>query len=68
MDNKKHYVGSLYDLTLAAIIADLVIIQLKAIESTVNFAYKRCDLLAILFQESVMDTSKILNESENIIQ
>ena len=68
MDNKRQYVGSVYDLPLAGIIADLLIIQMKAIQSTVNFTYKRCDLLDILFQQSIIDTTNILNESENIIR
>ena len=65
--NKKYYLGMLGNPILAALIYDIAIIQTKGAQARPNFAYSKHQLLAILFQNSLIDIKNSLSENKKEI-
>lgn len=58
IDNEKIYLCSIENPHQAALLYDYVIIQAKGLSSKINFCYTKAQLLAILFQKSLVQVKK----------
>lgn len=62
IDNQKTYLGIFEDAYQAAQIYDIAIIQSKGLASTkVNFGYNKVDILAMLFDRSIIKIKRNYN-------
>ena len=55
IDQRKIYLCSTHDVDRAARLYDLAIIQSKGLGSKINFDYNKAQLLAILFEPSIVE-------------
>ena len=59
IDTEKIYLCTTDDPRQAAILYDIVILQAKGHSSKINFNATKADILAILFERSLVETKKI---------
>ena len=58
IDSEKIYLCTTDDPYQAALLYDIVIIQAKGLSSKINFDYSKTELLAILFEKSIVQVKK----------
>ena len=58
IDSEKIYLCTTDDPYQAALLYDIVIIQAKGLSSKINFNYSKEELLAILFEKSIVQIKK----------
>lgn len=66
IDSEKIYLCTSDDPYQAALLYDIVIIQAKGLNSKINFNYTKEELLAILFEKSIVQIKKqkVLRDKE----
>ena len=65
IDGEKIYLCCTESPAKAAVLYDQVIIQAKGLGSKLNFNYTKAELLAVLFQRSIVQVKKLRHEAEN---
>jgi hypothetical protein len=58
IDSEKIYLCTTNDPHIAALLYDITVIQAKGLSSKVNFMYSKDELLAILFNQSLVEIKK----------
>ena len=58
IDSEKIYLCTTHDPHIAALLYDITVIQAKGLSSKVNFMYSKDELLAILFNQSLVEIKK----------
>ena len=64
LNKNKFYLGSISNQQLAGLLADMITVQSKAIQSIANFSLSKCDILSILFERSIIPEGKFLNDPQ----
>lgn len=68
IDSEKIYLCTTDDPRQAAQLYDYVIIQAKGLGSKINFNYSKAELLAVLFEKSIVQVKKQKTEHDKIEQ
>ena len=63
IDSKKIYLGTVDDILKAAILYDLVSIQVKGLKAKTNFIFTKKELLAVLQLDSLMSIKSVKGSS-----
>jgi len=58
IDQEKIYLGTLEDPEKAAFLYDMAIIQAKGLDSKVNYNYNKLQVLAMLFEPSIVEIKR----------